>query len=103
MKTQRQRITRKLSELRVEAHRRMHAPVTSQHRWLSSVLRGHYAYYGVQSNLRALSGFCFQVRRIWYRSLARRSQRSLYWERFNALLERFPLLQLSASRKALAA
>jgi group II intron reverse transcriptase/maturase len=104
-KTQSKRMARKLTELRVEAHRRMHAPVPLQHRWLSSVLRGHDAYYGVQSNFRALSSFHHQVRRIWYRSLRRRSQRRLTWERFNALLERFPLPKprLTAPRMALAA
>ena len=104
-KTQSKRMARKLNELRVEARRRMHTPVPLQHRWLSSVLRGHDAYYGVQSNFRALSSFHHQVRRIWYRSLRRRSQRRLTWDRFNELLERFPLPKprLTAPRMVLAA
>jgi hypothetical protein len=28
----------------------MHSPLAEQHRWLSSVLRGHYGYYGVPHN-----------------------------------------------------
>jgi RNA-directed DNA polymerase len=71
----------------------MHAPLAEQHRWLSSVLRGHYGYYGVPHNYRALSAFHQEVRRIWRRALRRRSQKAkrLHWDRFKAMLERFPL------------
>ena len=55
------------------------------------VLRGHDAYYGLPSNWPRLDSFHDAVRRRWYRVLRRRSQRRLTWERFNALLERFPL------------
>src|SRR5262249_56544112 len=53
-KTQSKRLTVKLKALRVEARRRMHAPVSEQHRWLCQVLRGHYAYYGLSANFRCL-------------------------------------------------
>ncbi len=58
-RTDRQRLTRKLKELRSEARRRMHTPIVVQYRWLCSVLRGHFAYFGLPSNwdrLNALSG-----------------------------------------------
>jgi len=91
-KTDRRRITRKLKELRQEAHRRMHTPVAEQHKWLSSVLRGHYAYYGLPANFRSMAGFYHEVRRLWYRSLKKRSQRRpLSWDRFNELQKRLPL------------
>lgn len=91
-KTQRQRMIRKLKELRVEARKRMHKPVGQQQMWLSSVLRGHYAYYGITGNLRALSSFSFEVGKLWQRSLRRRSQKSgMTWEKFNRLLKLFPL------------
>jgi len=104
-KTQSKRMTRKLEELRVEARRRMHAPVAAQHKWVSSVLRGHYAYFGLPSNHRSLSGFYLEVRRLWYRSLMRRSQRRMTWESYNTLLDRFPLPtpRITASREALVA
>ena len=44
-KTQSKRQTVKLKALRVEARRRMHAPVSDQFHCLCQVLRGHYAYY----------------------------------------------------------
>lgn len=90
-RTDRRRLVRKLKELRAEAWRRMHAPVGVQREWLASVLRGHYAYYGLPSNWHRLDTFFNEVRRLWYRVLNRRSQRRLSWARFYALLERFPL------------
>jgi RNA-directed DNA polymerase len=94
-KTQGKRLTRKLKALRQNAWRHMHAPVADQHCWLSSVLRGHYGYYGVPHNWRAMSGFHQEVRRIWITCLRRRSQkgRRMTWDQFQALTERFPLPQ----------
>jgi len=48
-KTHSKRLTSKLNALRQEAKRRMHTPVSDQHRWLCQVLRGHYAYYGLRA------------------------------------------------------
>jgi group II intron reverse transcriptase/maturase len=92
-KTQSKRLTRKLKALRQEAWRHMHSPLAAQHRWLSSVLRGHYGYYGVPHNYPALSAFHQEVRRIWYRALRGRSQKAkcLTWDAFKAMLRRFPL------------
>ena len=90
-KTQSKRLTAKLKSLREQARIRMHAPVTEQHRWLCQVLRGHYAYYGLPSNFRALNAFHQQVRLLWFRSLRRRSQRELAWDGYSDLLLRFPL------------
>jgi hypothetical protein len=91
-KTQRQRMIRKLRELRRETRKRMHDPVSQQQHWLSSVLRGHYAYYGITGNFRALVSFAYEVGKIWHRSLRCRSQKSgLTWQRYNELLRLFPL------------
>ena len=90
-RTDRRRLARKLKELRTEAWRRMHAPVGIQREWLASVLRGHYAYYGLPSNWHRLDTFYDEVRRLWYRGLNRRSQRGLSWRRYYELLHRFPL------------
>lgn len=106
VKTEGKRLTRKLKALRLEVRRRRHAPVALQREWLASVLRGHYAYYGLPGNYRALNGFYYQVGRMWFRSLRRRSQRSrLTWDRFNRMREVFPLPlpQVAQPRKDLAA
>lgn len=92
-KTQSRRLTRKLHELRQEAWQRMHEPLVAQHRWYASVLRGHYAYYGMPHNFRALAGFEQALRRIWLSCLRRRSQRSRRagWDWFAAITARYPL------------
>jgi len=101
-KTQRKRAIRKLKELRIEVRRRMHRPVAEQHEWLSAVLRGHFAYYGVPSNMRSMASFAHEVRRLWLAALARRSQRGMTWDRFNRLLQVFPLPMpaITRSRRA---
>jgi len=94
-KTQSKRLTRKLTALRQEAWRLMHSPLAEQHRWYSSVLRGHYGYFGMPHNWRALNGFLQEVRRIWFNCLRRRSQknRRMGWDWFEALTARLPLPQ----------
>jgi RNA-directed DNA polymerase len=91
-KTQRGRLIRKLKEVRQEMKRRMHRPVGEQHRWLSRVMRGHYAYYGVTGNSYGLHRFRNQAVRAWLWVLRRRSQkRRRSWDRFNTLLCANPL------------
>ena len=69
-----------------------HRPVREQHAALSQKVRGHYAYYGITGNGRALQGFLEAVKRCWRKWLDRRNrQREMIWDRFNRLLKRYPL------------
>jgi group II intron reverse transcriptase/maturase len=91
-KTQVKRMVRKLKEIREEMRRRMHAPVREQHRWLCQVLRGHYRYYGVIFNSRALRAFQTCVVKLWRKTLGKRSQKGhVTWAAYNRLLTVFPL------------
>ena len=91
-KTQATRMARKLKELRVELRKRWHARVPEQHTWLSQVLRGHYGYYGLIFNAQSLNQFYQLVKRMWFKALKRRSQKSrLNWNKFGRLLTAFPL------------
>lgn len=56
-KTARDRMPRKLLEVRVELRRRMHEPVREVRRWLGDVVRGHTRYYGVPGDSAALWTF----------------------------------------------
>ena len=73
----------------------MHTPLAEQHRWYSSVLRGHYGYFGLPHNWRSLNGFLQDVRRIWFGCLKRRSQknRRVGWDWFEAVVAGLPLPQ----------
>jgi len=65
----------KLAALTEEMRRRMHHPIRETGPWLRTVLLGHYQYYGVPRNGRALSAFRHRVIAIWRKALRRRSQK----------------------------
>ena len=91
-KTQATRLARKLTELRAQLRRRWHATVPEQHAWLSQVLRGHYRYYGLIFNGRSLNQFYQLVKRMWFKALQRRSQKSrINWTQFDRLQSNLPL------------
>jgi len=88
--TIRKRLQTKLNEVKAELQRRMHEPIPEVGKWLRAVVRGHIRYYGVPMNTPALWLFRFQVGRLWYRALSRRSQNGrLLWERMRRLLTRW--------------
>ncbi len=73
--TLRKRMRAKLQEIKGELWRRLHNPIPAVGQWLRTVLLGHYRYYGVPCNGRKLDAFRYQICRLWYRTLRRRSQR----------------------------
>ncbi|MGH2400319.1 MAG: group II intron reverse transcriptase/maturase, partial [bacterium] len=88
--TIRKRLQAKLRAVKAELRRRLHAPIPEVGRWLRSVVEGHLRYYGVPMNGPALHTFRFQVGRLWYRTLRRRSQTArITWERMRRLLGRW--------------
>lgn len=88
--TKRKRMQAKLNEVKAELRRRLHAPVNEVGEWLRSVLLGHYRYYGVPRNYVALAIFRTQVKKLWHRTLRRRSQKgSCTWERIGRLSDRY--------------
>jgi RNA-directed DNA polymerase len=85
-KTRGDRMRNKLQDIKVELRRRMHWPIPEQGKWLRQVVRGHFGYYAVPTNVRALSAFRYYVTDLWRRALRRRSQRhALTWERMTKL------------------
>jgi len=91
-KTESGRFTRALKSITEWCRRNRHRPLCDQQRILSLKLNGHYSYYGITGNFRCLSRFLQGVRRIWRKWLARRSRgQPLSWERFQLILQRYPL------------
>jgi RNA-directed DNA polymerase len=87
-KTRRDRLRTKLQDLKAELRRRMHQPIPVQGKWLRQVITGHFAYYAVPANGRALSAFRYHVTDLWRRTLRRRSQRNgLTWDRMTRLAD----------------
>jgi hypothetical protein len=55
-------------------------------------LRGHYNYYGVTDNLRGITRFSEEVKKLLFKWLNRRGKKNcLNWEKFSEMLKRFPL------------
>jgi len=82
-KTSRKRLNRSLKAISDWCKRNRHAPLKWQHTQLSLKLRGHFNYYGVRGNFKALSVYRDKVKRRWLKALMRRSQKAckkrLYW------------------------
>jgi RNA-directed DNA polymerase len=86
------RLGRAIGTIADWCRRHRHLPVSEQHQTLSQKLQGHYAYYGITGNSRALDCFQRRVGEVWRKWLSRRSWASrLPWDHFNRFLERFPL------------
>ena len=71
-----------------------HSPLQEQADDLNQMLRGHYAYYGMAGNIRALQKVHRPVEYYWRKMLSSRSWiGTVYWTKFQQIKERFPLLQ----------
>jgi RNA-directed DNA polymerase len=91
-KTSDSRLSRGLRVINQWCRTHLHKPLAEQQQALSRKIRGHCAYYGITGNSQCLSSFRMWVVRIWRRWLSRRNrQRGMTWDRFNCLLERYPL------------
>lgn len=94
--TTKARMRAKLTEVHRELRRRFHLPIPEVGRWLQSVVSGHFRYYGVTGNSRALSVFRQQVAWLWHRCLERRSHKAhVPWEKMARLRKRWlPLVRI---------
>ena len=90
--TMSQRMTRAVKSIGVWCRRCRTIPVADQWKKLCQKVNGHYAYYGITGNAKALSDYRRHVQERWHYWLNRRSRkRDMPWDRFNRLLARYPL------------
>ena len=60
--------------------------IPDQGKWLRQIVGGHFEYYAVPTNSRALTAFRYRVVDLWRRTLQRRSQKDgATWERIEKL------------------
>jgi len=91
-KTAKERLRRAIVNINEWCRRNRHIPAKDQWSMLVRKLQGHYGYYGITGNIRALSQFHRAVTKAWQKWLNRRSQRKdMPWERFIRMLERYKL------------
>jgi len=69
-----------------------HQDVKEIMKTIRAKLIGHYRYYGITDNSRMLSVYKFQITKVLFKWLNRRSQRrSFTYDKFNLFLKRNPL------------
>ena len=94
LRTEKSRLQRSLTRMQDLMRRMRHLPVKEQVINLNRVLRGHYAYYGVAGNFRALQRVYRAVERCWQRMLGSRSRAGqITWEVFHRIKQRYPILR----------
>lgn len=93
-KTAKSRFTRAVQSINQWCREHRHEPLNEQQAALNRKLAGHYSYYGITGNSRAIQRFHHQVRRYWFKWLNRRQRRrdSLDWDQFSRRIEaNYPL------------
>ncbi len=94
------RLARGLAAVSEWCRRHRHLSITLQHRHLSAMARGHYAYYGMSGNIRRVRSYERQLVRTWQKWLSRRDNESTFrWSTMKALLQRLPLPKPSILRR----
>jgi group II intron reverse transcriptase/maturase len=93
LRTATRSLSRVLKRIRAWCRQHRHRDVGWQWQRLAAKLRGHYGYFGVTGNLRALERFRYEVLCTWRKWLSRRSNRTRHgWRHaWSKLLERYPL------------
>jgi group II intron reverse transcriptase/maturase len=86
-KTIGKRMAAKLKKIRQQLRVRLHEKTKGTAEWLKSVVRGYFRYHAVPRNEGRLKAFRYEVLRMWWWQLRRRSQRHRWtWERFQEKL-----------------
>jgi len=80
----------KIHRIKDELRIRMNRSIDINGRWLRTMLKGHYAYYGVPRNNRAMSRFYHEIGLVWFKRLRRRGQRHrITWKRMKTYSTRY--------------
>jgi RNA-directed DNA polymerase len=91
-RTAKDRMARTVHKFNIWLKKNRHVNVREQHAILCRKLQGHYAYFGITSNYDSLYSLWEMVKRLWRKWLSLRSRKSgMNWEKFNLLLEKYPL------------
>lgn len=86
-KTRAKKLSAALQRIEGWCKKHRHMPLREQHEKLSQQVRGHYAYFGIRGNHRALANFHDAVKRKWHHWLNRRSRKRSDGDRLWKLLE----------------
>jgi hypothetical protein len=77
-----------------QMRRMRHLPIQEQAGHLNQMLPGHYTYYGIVGNIRALQRVHRAVEHYWRKMLnSRRRKGEVCWNAFYQIKQRFPLVR----------
>jgi len=94
MRTEKSRLRRALMRLQDQMRRMRHGSIQEQVEYLNQMLRGHYAYYGIAGNMRALRKVHRAVESYKRKMLSSRSWKGeIWWKQFQQIKARYPLLR----------
>lgn len=99
-KTAKDRLRRSLRNIYEWMRAGRHNPVKEQYQELKAKMRGHYNYYGITGNWRALGQFKQRTLVLWMKALRRRSQRDRRnWGWLMQFIKRYPLPPLRIAHR----
>lgn len=91
-RTAKERLSKAIAAVNTYCKFNRHKSMSEQHRKLSLMLKGHYAYFGITGNYKSLDNLAYQVERIWQKWLSRRSRKSnINWQEFQSVLKKYQL------------
>lgn len=94
LRTEKSRFRRTLANVQDLMRRMRHLSIREQVVNLNRVLRGHYAYFGIAGNIRALQKIYRAVERYWHKMLSSRSWKGgVRWRMFHQIRQRVPLMR----------
>ena len=92
--TSKKKLSAKYQSVKDWLRQSMHEKLSDKIKAINLKIRGHYAYYGISGNYAGIRKFYDFVVKALYKVENRRSQRnSMTWERYERLLEKFPILR----------
>jgi len=93
-RTSKKKLTSKYQIVKDWLRQNMHEKLSDTIKALNRKMRGHYAYYGISGNFTGIRDFYQYVKIALFKVSNRRSQRnSLTWDKYERLLEKFPILK----------
>lgn len=92
VKTSKKKFRASLMRFKEWVKRNRTTPVKILMKKMIAKVRGYCNYYGVSGNISCVSKFIYEIKRLLYKWLNRRSQRkSFNWNKFNKFLLKYPL------------
>lgn len=90
-RTSQKKLSSKMKAVKEWLGKNMHISKCELVKKLNIKLIGHYRYYGITGNLHKLEVFYRYITRELYKTLNKRSQRRMSWEKFNNFLKYNPI------------